>query len=61
MRDARITLTADVEALGHRHQAGDRGTVQGTHAGGYLTVRMDDGRTAFPTRDEVDVDLSADL
>jgi hypothetical protein len=50
----RIELTVTVEALGTRHQAGDRGTVQGVDPGGYLIARMDDGRTAFPHRDETE-------
>ncbi|MFJ4633054.1 hypothetical protein [Streptomyces sp. NPDC088847] len=53
MRGDRITLTTDIEALGTRHRAGDHGTVDEVHTDGHLTVRMDDGRPAFPTRDEV--------
>lgn len=53
MRGTRITLTTDIEALGTRHRAGDQGTVEEEHTDGYLTARMDDGRAAFPTRDEV--------
>ncbi|MFH8470017.1 hypothetical protein [Streptomyces sp. NPDC017991] len=53
MRGSRITLTTDIEALGTRHRAGDRGTIEEVHAGGHLTVRMDDGRPNFPTEDEV--------
>ncbi|WP_158070742.1 hypothetical protein [Streptomyces sp. CB00316] len=53
MRGTRIQLTADIEALGTRHKAGDQGTVEGVHTGGNLTVRMDDGRTTFPSQDEV--------
>ncbi|WP_329449217.1 hypothetical protein OG906_41080 (plasmid) [Streptomyces sp. NBC_01426] len=49
-------LTTNIEALGTRHQAGDQGTVEEVHTGGHLTVRMDDGRTNFPTRDEVTTD-----
>jgi len=50
----RIELTVTVEALGTRHQAGDRGTVQGSDPDGYLIARMDDGRTAFPRHDETE-------
>ncbi|MFH8558921.1 hypothetical protein ACH4FE_35765 [Streptomyces celluloflavus] len=53
MRGDRITLTTDIEALGHRHHAGDQGTVEEMHTGGGLVVRMDDGRHNFPTQDEV--------
>ncbi|MFE5560274.1 hypothetical protein [Streptomyces sp. NPDC056544] len=53
MRGDRVTLTNDIEALGTRHSAGEQGTVEGMHTGGYLTVRMDDGRTTFPAQDEV--------
>ncbi|MFI8343962.1 hypothetical protein ACIF8W_28375 [Streptomyces sp. NPDC085639] len=56
MRGDRVTLTTDIEALGTRHKAGDQGTVEELHTGGHLTVRMDDGRTNFPTRDEVTTD-----
>ena len=56
MRGARITLTTAIESLGNRHQAGEKGTVEGMHTGGYLTVRMDDGRVGFPTQDEVIAD-----
>ncbi|MFI5945561.1 hypothetical protein ACIBCB_35690 [Streptomyces uncialis] len=56
MRGRRITLTTDVEALGTRHRAGDQGDVEEMHADGHLTVRMDDGRRAFPTEDEVTTD-----
>lgn len=52
-RGTRVTLTTDMESLGRRHRAGEQGTVEGVHAGGHLTVRMDDGRPAFPTTDEV--------
>lgn len=52
MRGNRIELTTDVTALGHTHQAGDRGTVQELHSDGYLTVRMDDGRPQFPHAEE---------
>ena len=51
-RGDRIELTADIEALGHKHQAGDKGTVQEIHTGGYLTARMDNGRTNFPHTNE---------
>ncbi|UXX98041.1 hypothetical protein N7U49_47955 (plasmid) [Streptomyces sp. AD2-2] len=50
MRGTRITLTADIEALGTRHRTGDHGTVDEVHTDGHLTVRMDDGRRNFPTR-----------
>ncbi|MEU5713980.1 hypothetical protein [Streptomyces flaveolus] len=53
MRGTRITLTTDVEALGTRHHTGDQGTVEEVHTDGHLTVRMDDGRRNFPTKDEV--------
>jgi hypothetical protein len=53
MRGSRITLTTDIEALGTRHHAGDQGTVDEVHTDGHLTVRMDDGRPAFSTQDEV--------
>lgn len=56
MRGDRVTLTTDIEALGTRHQAGAQGTVEEVHTGGHLTVRMDDGRRNFPTRDEVTTD-----
>ncbi|MFF3019721.1 hypothetical protein [Streptomyces sp. NPDC057939] len=56
MRGDRITLTNDIEALGTRHSAGEQGTVEAMHTGGYLTVRMDDGRTNFPSQDEVTTD-----
>jgi len=50
----RIELTARIEALGNTAYPGDQGTVEGVHdGGGILTVRMDNGRTHFPTRDEV--------
>ncbi|MFE1442954.1 hypothetical protein [Streptomyces sp. NPDC058739] len=58
MRGTRITLTTDIEALGTRHRAGEQGTVEEMHAGGHLTVGMDDGRRTFPTRDEVRTDPS---
>lgn len=54
MRGQRIKLTADVEALGTRHHKGDQGVIEEVHTGGHLTVRMDNGRPQFPTRDEVD-------
>jgi hypothetical protein len=50
----RIELTTDIHALNTRHQAGQQGTVQAMDPDGYLTVRMDDGRTAFPHHTEVD-------
>ncbi|MFF5131028.1 hypothetical protein ACFY41_29405 [Streptomyces syringium] len=56
MRGDRVTLTTDIEALGTRHKAGDQGTVEEAHTGGHLTVRMDDGRTNFPTQGEVTTD-----
>ncbi|MFH8470945.1 hypothetical protein [Streptomyces sp. NPDC017991] len=56
MRGSRIKLITDIEALGARHRAGDLGTVEEVHTGGYLTVRMDDGRPNFPTRDEVSLE-----
>ncbi|MEY9961505.1 hypothetical protein [Streptacidiphilus sp. MAP5-52] len=49
----RVELTARIEALGNTAYPGDQGTVEGVHSGGSLTVRMDNGRTHFPTRDEV--------
>jgi hypothetical protein len=49
----RVELTTDVHALGVTHRRGARGTVRKVHAGGYLTVRMSDGRVQFPHRDEV--------
>jgi hypothetical protein len=56
MRGDRITLTTDVTTLGVQHRAGDQGTVEAEHAGGHLTVRMDDGRPSFPSKDEVTTD-----
>ncbi|MGW6015584.1 hypothetical protein [Streptomyces sp. NPDC055210] len=56
MRGSRITLTNDIEALGTRHRAGDRGTVEEIHTCGHLTVRMDDGRPNFPTQEEVSLE-----
>ncbi|MFF4410150.1 hypothetical protein [Streptomyces sp. NPDC001404] len=53
MRGNRVTLTTDIEAAGTRHCAGEHGTVEQVHVDGYLTVRMDDGRRNFPTRNEV--------
>ncbi|MER7750250.1 hypothetical protein ABT013_33840 [Streptomyces bacillaris] len=53
MRGTRIKLTTDIQAGGTRHKAGAEGTVEKTHTGGDLTVRMDDGRTTFPSKDEV--------
>lgn len=50
-----IELTAQVSALGHTAYPGDQGVVKGIHTDGLLTVRMDNGRTQFPHRDEVDV------
>ena len=58
MRGTRITLTADIEALGTRHRAGDHGTVEEIHTDGHLTVRMDDGRRNFPAHDEVHTDTA---
>lgn len=55
MRGDRIQLATDMESLGTSAHKGDQGTVTGVHAGGYLTVRMDDGRTQFPRTTEVDV------
>lgn len=55
MRGEKVELTVDVDSLGTRHRAGDRGEVTGVHADGYLTVRMDDGRAQFPRAGEVDV------
>ena len=51
-RGTRIELTTDMESLGHKHQAGDTGTVEELHTGGHMTARMDDGRTQFPHKDE---------
>jgi hypothetical protein len=48
----RIQLTTRIEALGHAAYAGDQGTVRGIHSDGLFTVRMDDGRTQFPSREE---------
>lgn len=48
----RIELTADVTALGHTHHQGDKGTIQGSDPDGYLTTRMDNGRTTFPHHTE---------
>jgi hypothetical protein len=50
----RIELTAEVESLGETGRPGDQGTVTGVHAGGHLTVRMDNGRPQFPRTDEVE-------
>lgn len=50
----RVELTTKIESLGNTAEAGDQGTVTGVHSGGYLTVRMDNGRTQFPSTDEVD-------
>ncbi|WP_331726021.1 hypothetical protein [Streptomyces sp. NBC_00470] len=55
IRNDRVELTADVEALSVRSRRGERGSVEEVHAGGYLTVRMDNGRPQFPRCDEVDV------
>ncbi|MGW2464468.1 hypothetical protein ACWC4J_31055 [Streptomyces sp. NPDC001356] len=52
MRGTRITLTTDVEALGTRHRAGDRGVVEEVHVDGDVTVRMDDGRRTFLDSEE---------
>lgn len=51
----RIELTARIEAFGRVAEAGDQGVIQEKHTGGLLTVRMDDGRPQFPSRDEVTV------
>ncbi|MDV9190941.1 hypothetical protein R6L23_22465 [Streptomyces sp. SR27] len=51
---SRIELTATVTALGHTAHPGEQGTVQGTDPDGCLIVRMDNGRPAFPHRDEVE-------
>lgn len=53
VRGDRVELTVDVTALGHTARAGSQGEVKGVHTGGHLTVVFDDGRTNFPTRDEV--------
>lgn len=53
VRGDRVELTTDVAALGHTARAGTQGRVEEVHTSGHLTVRFDNGRTNFPTRDEV--------
>lgn len=55
MRGKRIKLTTDIESLSVKAHTGDQGTVHESHAGGHLTVRMDNGHIQFPTTSEVTV------
>lgn len=52
----RIQLTVELRCLGDTAYAGDRGTVKGIHgaenADRQFTVKMDNGRTMFPSLDE---------
>ncbi|MEV6680683.1 hypothetical protein AB0N09_28035 [Streptomyces erythrochromogenes] len=51
----RIRLTIDIKSLGSKAYVGDEGVVTGTHADGYFTVRMDNGRPHFPALGEITV------
>ncbi|MFJ6669417.1 hypothetical protein [Streptomyces sp. NPDC091383] len=51
----RIAIKTLVEALGHTARPGDKGTIEGVHTGGTLTVLLDNGRPSFPTVSEVEV------
>lgn len=56
---SRVVLAVDIETLGARHEAGSQGTVEKVHAGGGLTVRMDDGRATFPGQGDVSISALA--
>lgn len=50
---ARIELTARIDAMGFTAHPGEQGVIQELHTNGQYIVRMDNGRTQFPRRNEM--------